>query len=1180
MRTSLLLLVMYLAFFLFAHSPSLAAEQTITLQDHLSRNWQNQLLSYPFSAPEGACIPTSLQLTGPGTKGPLPVQLSDITYWPDNKTVKTATLWFITDLAPLAKDIYKLSYSTTSIQQSPSDIHASAAASAITLETSNISLSLPAVDTVYPSPIPATQAPGPITSLLIEKNQTPVVSASRLYGDTRITSVSSKLISSGSVFASALITYTFENNITLKIKTTLAAGDSVIRIQETIENGDLPDAGWDLILPPSLASGGATGFNKGRVPLSNIPPNKSGTLDLAKEPPGALLSLQPWQDWWAQKSMVTWDMGTTQNPHLLTIASTNPGLWVPPGPPGSFGSNANYERKLIHLQKNDQGQLFLRCNAASGSRSWVIGAASTTSPHVGTRLDTIKNYTLAWPSPADTHPRLFLTQADLAAMARSPKPLDTAALNQLIGTAKLFRGEPHGTSDTAAISAYIMSGMDKSVAKSVRLVERLENHLDIIANADKPPMAHKLGAPDKGVDLFRDCNVIAALYDVAMAGDLLTPPQKQLARARLAYLAYLLNDPMIWSTSRGYKTGNVNMSVGYAMNAGLIACALPDHPDALHWIGASNKNSQLTMPYLETFLQKLGPDGEFPESTSNYLHVTVTPMFAFALALRNAGLKDAQGTPFHDYVADPRMVKLVKYATLQFTPPDPRRNNTSVRPASGRGNALHSEGLAGLVAKATATSDPDLSQQMQWYWLRTGPSYTLTHHPLGGLEDFYLDPSLPAKAPTQTSLLFHDVGAIFKHAMGTKKEFYLNLLMIAGKGYVDWYPSESGGFPAIYARGVPISVRFAEGYAGREELLISRVLPAKGSNDASRKTFYHASSPISSADGDAHGTMLAFSTLPLQDYAAVATIMTKPVGIPSGLKTFKLPQWPDPIGKPTLPITWTRQVLFIKSASPENDDSPSYFLFRDTVTENQPTMWQFWTLSTSIVPTKDAIKDAAKKQPEPDRTLPSLPTDVQELFGDSFTAIGQLGVDTDFFIASPHPGEKSPRHTLRWGTTYTHFANMPEFQDLLHIQMPGSGAYYVVAFPRDRAQPPPTFERLAGDAIIKISGNFGADYLYASQPKQSASDNTGNIGLNFNTTAGSIQERPGYTSLSLAAPGTITFKGITLQSPSPATLTLTNTSIQITTPQDQPIQTLTYTLPAAQPKTITTNQPQTVISIK
>ena len=64
-------------------SNSLAAEQTIVLRDYIKQAWSNELLSYPFSAPKGACLPESVTLTGP--QGPLPAQLSEIEFWPDAK---------------------------------------------------------------------------------------------------------------------------------------------------------------------------------------------------------------------------------------------------------------------------------------------------------------------------------------------------------------------------------------------------------------------------------------------------------------------------------------------------------------------------------------------------------------------------------------------------------------------------------------------------------------------------------------------------------------------------------------------------------------------------------------------------------------------------------------------------------------------------------------------------------------------------------------------------------------------------------------------------------------------------------------------------------------------------------------------------------------------------------------
>jgi hypothetical protein len=66
-----------------------AGEQQIVLRDYIQQEWKNELLTYPFSAPDGACQPESVTLAGP--QGPVPVQLSEIELWPGSQRVKSFT---------------------------------------------------------------------------------------------------------------------------------------------------------------------------------------------------------------------------------------------------------------------------------------------------------------------------------------------------------------------------------------------------------------------------------------------------------------------------------------------------------------------------------------------------------------------------------------------------------------------------------------------------------------------------------------------------------------------------------------------------------------------------------------------------------------------------------------------------------------------------------------------------------------------------------------------------------------------------------------------------------------------------------------------------------------------------------------------------------------------------------
>ena len=70
---------MVTAILLFCATTVGAGEQQVVLRDYIQEEWKNELLTYSFSAPNGACHPDSVTLTGP--RCPVPVQLSEIEYW-------------------------------------------------------------------------------------------------------------------------------------------------------------------------------------------------------------------------------------------------------------------------------------------------------------------------------------------------------------------------------------------------------------------------------------------------------------------------------------------------------------------------------------------------------------------------------------------------------------------------------------------------------------------------------------------------------------------------------------------------------------------------------------------------------------------------------------------------------------------------------------------------------------------------------------------------------------------------------------------------------------------------------------------------------------------------------------------------------------------------------------------
>jgi hypothetical protein len=191
-------------------------------------------------------------------------------------------------------------------------------------------------------------------------------------------------------------------------------------------------------------------------------------------------------------------------------------------------------------------------------------------------------------------------------------------------------------------------------------------------------------------------------------------------------------------------------------------------------------------------------------------------------------------------------------------------------------------------------------------------------------------------------------------------------------------------------------------------------------------------------------------------------------------------------------------------------------------------MWQMWTVSETVdTPEKVKDVDAVLANKPGHEILPA-----RELKGDRFTAIGQLGVDVEYYIASP---SDTPRYTLRWGTDMFDWANKlkePEYQDLLHLQMSGDGSYFVAFYPRKRDWPAPVFSTLGDGLVIKVSGDFGADYGFLSAFDATASGE----GASFRGTAASVQDRQSGRVLSLGAKGEVRYKACGLAADFPVAL--------------------------------------------
>lgn len=729
----------------------------------------------------------------------------------------------------------------------------------------------------------------------------------------------------------------------------------------------------------------------------------------------------------------------------------------------------------------------LHVNNALGTRVWSVNEGNdpqkkfqmypqlkgpASGPLPG--LNVVKDMVLDWPEVTERHPWLVMNATEMSQAAKD----NPSALSQLTNKHSIKSMED------------ILSRMGES-------------------------------------DLMRRVGNLTGQYDFIIDSNLVTPKQRKLLRARMAYLAYYAASPANWSAERGYRSGNPNMTIAHTLNQGVLACLLKDHPMAKEWAELPNRQMR---NWLDNFIDD---DGYWNES-SHYARVSISKLIFYAIAAQQAG--------FSDFLSDSKFKKMGMLYEKLLTPPDPQRNlgkqaaskfYPRVSAPHGRGERGDRWGIGGLLAKAYLTLDPHYSAIMQWSWLQTGMTYIMGEG-MGGLEKLYSDSKLPAKSPDWGSEYIRRLGYLLRSDTGTDYEnFLLFISQFATNPDGEIWPSETGTISKWFARGVPISGEFnGYPYSNLHSLLLNRVMPA-----ASYKPGETA--PATGFTGTA--SQDSFVTLPRLDYASVGFELTQPWSRVFSI-TDDVPEFPSVSKLGKLPISWQRQLMSVKD---DNADGINYIVLRDTVSGNQPTQWHFWTLSEKIGNSADAINRTKFLVDAPgDKILGPRP-----LKGDRFTALGQFGMDLEYYVSSP---KDTPRHTVRYGLKPSAAAvpRFSEYQDLLQLTLPGDGSYYVVLFPRKPNEKVPTFATSDDGRVITIRSSWGTDYVFLSKDPTSAQVDD----ILFEGTAASAQNRGSDLVLALGDRGSITTvsKSVVFKAPFGCSLRIGRTTLSIDMPVDHP----------------------------
>jgi len=1080
-----------------------AGEHKIVLTEHVNRRWTNELLSYPFEAPEGACHAGSVRLDGP--KGPMPVQLSDIEYWPKSRTVKSAKLWLVADLAPLASNTYTVRYGTPAAKGPEGDLKVAATAKQVEMTTSRFGARLRLGAEKYRTGRASAKVPGPVEALRLADGTW--FGGSRLYGKTKLTGWSGKLTGAGPVFGQVEYVYQYEGGNTLKLTARLYEGAAGLYWEAHVPE-DQPEDGLDIAL------------SKGLPPLtllvqyeaySDRPQLKDKKKWSWVEIPladyqgkdGLVTRLSPWADWWSTWTQTTVRLRLGKGERELHLTSHDPGAWVKPAKPGTMAGWGAWQHKMILVNRGTDGMVFVRVNNAAGARKWSIEdrepayaeARRMSRAQVKAEwppLNEVKDWILDWPSKGQTYPHLFVSRDDLLAAWKHTKP-DPDILKTAAYIAKEEIRPTPSYKDAQAMQAFITTKGDAAMAKKVKLVQRARQHMGALGDFDK----------------MRSTQTATALYDLVMGADLVTEAEKKLFRSQMAFLCYILERPSTWNIERGFRSYNPNMSLSYLLARGIAACAIPDHPKAREWVAPGLSRA-------EKWLEEVGPEGEWYES-AHYSHVSIFAMTSFALAVKRAG--------FQDLFLNENLKKWAMWLAQIYTPRDPMegRHNRRAGPPIGRATAGVAWGLFGLMAKATAETDPLYSKQMQWAWSQCDYNTNTANH-LGGFEPIYMDRSLPMQKPDWGSKLFPKMGPLFRNGIGDKHENYLIAHGVKGAGV---RPSEYGCIAMWFARGVPIAGSFPGGYKERHQLMISRVSPIiswkEGQTWSDRQFGCNTEARIA-----------AFSALPRQDYC---TATYKYKGWRGGrYGTPKDPvNWPPVAGKATFPMTWVRRMLYVQDDKP---DGPNYLVLRDSVAGGG-SLWQMWTASEKIGTPEQVrdlkafLKDKPGKKPVAAHKLPA---------GDRFTAVGRFNVDVEYYVAAPSDTE---RWTMRMVQRYVDYGVVgDDSRDLMQLRLKGDGDYFVAMFPRFRKEAAPQFSALGDGTVIQVTGTFGTDYCFLPPAKAEATAGK----AYFRGEAGSVQDRGNVVVLATGAAGEVRYDKLGLSAPQAASVRASAAQLVVSLP--------------------------------
>jgi hypothetical protein len=576
-------MVVLLFGWLAALPPTAADEQRIVLREHVNRQWTDELIGYPFAAPEGACNASSLRLSGPD--GPAAVQLTDVESWPGTGTVRSARLWLVADLAPLAENAYTVRYGPAAmVSPAPSgDLAVTAGPEQVELTTRRFGARLRLGGQTFDPSRTAAEVPGPLIAMRLADGTW--FGGSRLYGTNRVSGWSAELVAGGPVLARVEYVYHYEDGNTVRLSAMLherAAG----LVWRSDVAADRPGDGIELLLSPGLPPLTLVAQREAYADRPQMESARWGDwvdIDLATYPDPVVTNLSPWADWWNTWTQTSVRLRIGDGPQELHLASHDPGDWVVPAETGTMRDWSAWQHKLVPVVKAADGQISMRVNHAAGVRKWSVEQRDPAYAEQRRMslsqvkaewppLDEVKDWILDWPSDESPHPRLFASSADVQRawqrMQGDPQVLKPPPRSE----------HPQPRRDPPGAQLQGRPG-DRGLSddrKATRRPQRMSGWPIGLGSTWAPWATSTRCAAPRRWPLVRSDHEHGSGQRRG----------EGLFRSQMAFLGYILARPSTWDIERGYRSYNPNMSLSYLLARGIVGCAIPDHPCARQWVAA------------------------------------------------------------------------------------------------------------------------------------------------------------------------------------------------------------------------------------------------------------------------------------------------------------------------------------------------------------------------------------------------------------------------------------------------------------------------------------------------------------------------------------------------------------------------------------------------------------------